>query len=104
MKPMTEQMANDVYSVLVEMVGARESGREEFVYHQTNSVCTEFRFIGSLGFGGKFWRISGRRHDDSWGEVWIVNQYPEDERDGDKAKIYFTNILLANLFKEWDNS
>ncbi len=44
-----EELLNRVWDVLVEHVGARESWRGEFLaVHDT-----EFRFQGSLGFGGK---------------------------------------------------
>lgn len=65
---MTEGQASAVYDVLVEHAGTHPDGREEFVFHLTRG-CTEYRFMGSLGFGGKLyverrgWRIGCYRED-----------------------------------------
>jgi len=67
---MTEQQANAVYDILVRVCGASETERQSFVIHQTTEDVTEWRFCGSLGFGGKFWHNAGRIY---------VNCYREDE-------------------------
>jgi len=51
---MTEEKANKVYDILVSLGNAREDERECFVYNQTSSECSEWRFCGNLGFGGKY--------------------------------------------------
>ena len=52
---MTEERANKVYDILVELGGAVENMRDSFVYaHMSKDVCTEWRFQGKLGFGGKY--------------------------------------------------
>ena len=77
---MSAESANDVYDVLVERAGASEDqyARHDFVYHQTQRWCDEFRFGGLLGFGGKFWRNYGTRPDGTRGERWYVSAYKED--------------------------
>lgn len=58
------QVFDQVYTMLVETAQASEVYREDFIsYHAARHapdslVCalkTEFRFIGNLGLGGKFW-------------------------------------------------
>jgi hypothetical protein len=57
-----------IFDILVKEAGANESSREEFL-HWFATEGSEFRFGGSLGFGGKFWRFSHRL---------FVNCYKED--------------------------
>lgn len=85
---MDEAQANAVFDVLVTHAGASELTRDEFVYHQTHGRCDEFRFIGALGFGGKFWQRD-----------WRVSAYPEDvKRDPSKQQVVNeTNAALAEL-------
>jgi len=53
---MTIEKANQVYDILVTSCGAPEPDRESFVFDQTgDSPAREWRFQGTLGFGGKFW-------------------------------------------------
>jgi hypothetical protein len=82
----TEDQANAVYDVLVEHAGASEEQRDEFVIMHVNGRCDEYRFIGSLGFGGKFWR-----HD------WRVSCYREDETPERVEAIRITNEALAGV-------
>jgi len=71
--PMTTAQANAVYDLLVEHCDAPGSPdswmRENFIHHQTAGSTDEYRFQGSLGFGGKFWNCNGQ---------WYVSAYPED--------------------------
>ena len=92
-----KQTANDIYDILVSICGANERMREDFVFHQTDRWCDEYRFQGHLGFGGKFWRNQGFRPDDSWGEWWYVNCYPEDATKARDNKIELANALLWKL-------
>jgi hypothetical protein len=97
--PLTEQSANAVYNLLVAHAGASPDGRDGFVYGQTMSPCTEWRFCGSLGMGGKFrrntvWIGPDRR------ERWWVDCYREDEIPERLAAIEATNKALAELTKE----
>lgn len=62
--------ANNVYDLLVSIGGAEESERSSFIYfHCTDKYgCDEWRFIGKLGFGGKYRSKTNR-----------VDCYKEDE-------------------------
>ena len=55
-KKITVNQANQVYDVLVKMGSASESMRDSFIYHHCESKngCSEWRFGGKLGFGGKY--------------------------------------------------
>lgn len=85
---MTEDLAHRVYSVLVTecSAAADDRSREVFVYSVTERNCREYRFMGSLGFGGKFWPRDMR-----------VSCYREDETDTRTAVLRRTNELLATL-------
>lgn len=50
----TESQLNEIYTVLVDMGGARDSWRDDFIYHHLNGDCSEWRFSGHFGFGGKY--------------------------------------------------
>lgn len=84
---MTEDQANAVYDVLVEHADAHPDGREEFVFHLSGG-CTEFRFMGSLGFGGKLY-VERRG--------WRVSCYPEDMTPTRAEAIRVTNAALEAL-------
>ena len=64
-----------VWDLLVEKAGASKSADEKLSFVSAHAraekyPCTEYRFCGSLGFGGKF-----RRKHDSWS----IDCYPESE-------------------------
>jgi hypothetical protein len=82
----TEDQANAVYDVLVKHAGASEAARDEFVFMHVNGRCDEYRFIGSLGFGGKFWRRD-----------WRVSCYWEDATLARVEAIRVTNEALDRL-------
>lgn len=69
---MTKQMANKIYDILVGLGGAspNESDRSNFIYHHVKSKdgCTEYRFGGKFGFGGKYRSLTNS-----------VDCYSEDE-------------------------
>jgi hypothetical protein len=84
---MTEQRANAIYDILVKHAGARESSmRDGFVWHHAENDCTEFRFMGSLGFGGKYYSRENR-----------VDCYSEDETPERRVAIGRTNAALAEV-------
>lgn len=91
-KALTEQQARQVWRVLVEDCGASHNPLEElsFVTEYTTdsaySPSSEWRFVGNLGFGGKF-RYPGLR----------VDCYPEDETPERNAAILAANTRLAAL-------
>lgn len=88
--PLTPNQANAVYDILVKDAGASEDGREDFVYLQTHDHLREYRFIGGLGFGGKFRR-------NGWEDRWYVDCYTEDLTPERQAMIEAANAALAEL-------
>lgn len=90
---MPEELAHQVFTILVKEAGAREYWRHDFVRYvgESHSYPHEYRFCGSLGFGGKF-RI--RRG------AWVVDCYGEDETPERRATIDRTNAALAALREE----
>jgi hypothetical protein len=85
---MTDKRANKIYDILVNFGGAQETEREEFVYHHTVSEfgCQEWRFRGSLGFGGKY-RSGNNR----------VDCYKEDATPERLNTIQMINALLEKI-------
>lgn len=79
---------DDVYSILVTIGGADERDRQDFVIEHLDqeSRCNEWRFMGTLGRGGKYWRKSNR-----------VDCYAEDKNPIRNATIDQINVLLAKL-------
>lgn len=65
---MNAKQANAIYDILIQECGADEYWRENFVQVETSEECREYRFKGELGFGGKFWRNSGRMYVDCYSE------------------------------------
>jgi hypothetical protein len=52
---LTEEFLNDVYSILVNTGGAKEDERFDFIdIHLNSENCTEYRFGGKFGSGGKY--------------------------------------------------
>ena len=46
---------NKIFDLLVHHCGANESLRIDFISaHTSNTPCTEYRFSGALGWGGKY--------------------------------------------------
>lgn len=85
---LTPHQANQIFDVLVRYAEAPEWKRDEFVLLHSEGRCDEFRFMGCLGFGGKYWR-----HD------WRVSAYPEDIKREPLLQtiIDTTNHALAEL-------
>ena len=91
MAQLTEDQAKAIYQILVDIckASAHEHDLFGFVFHQTKpQECTEWRFQGCLGFGGKFWRNSGK---------WYVSGYQEDYTPERKATMAEANVALAAL-------
>lgn len=83
-----------IYALLVKHAGASNDlqSRTSFMMaHCTREGCGEYRFIGSLGFGGKF------RND---GGGWRVDCYREDETEERLRAIETTNAALKGLWEE----
>ncbi len=101
MTPLTAAEAHAIYDLLVAHAGANGDNweRDSFVQHQTATFEREWRFQGSLGFGGKF------RRQRTWigpdlVERWYVDCHPEHLTDVRAAAIEATNAALAELQKE----
>jgi len=78
---------NEVYEILVEKAGAHPSLLEKMSFVRSQPT-PEYRFIGRLGFGGKFWVNLGRIY---------VNCYQEDMTDERRAIIEDANQALSSL-------
>lgn len=92
--PLSVIAATDIYEILVRVLDAPrdEDGHDvyQFVHHETKG-CVEYRFMGCLGFGGKFWNANDR---------WYVNCYPEDRTEELDALMKIANDALAFLRAE----
>ncbi len=66
MTDLTDQQKRAIWDVLVEVCGAHPRQWDEFNHHFPQ--CREFRFQGSLGFGGKVWADSRRVYVTCYGE------------------------------------
>jgi hypothetical protein len=90
---MNPDHAEAIYDILIEVCGASadEDSRLSFVTHHTDSFHREgeWRFQGTLGFGGKFWRQRDR---------WYVNCYGEDETPERLETIKQANRRLQMLY------
>ena len=85
---MNKKQANKIYDIMVLDGGANPSNRESFVRYVTTEEHIEWRFCGSLGFGGKFNVGSGRIY---------VSCYTEDETPERRATIQLINSKLEAL-------
>ncbi len=90
---LTEEQANAAYDILIAEAGAREDDRYGFVFHtaKVDPPTTEYRFMGHLGFGGKFWPAG-------YGRLPYVTCYRESETPERLAIIEKTNAALTELF------
>jgi hypothetical protein len=79
---------NAVFDLLVEIGGAHDSLRAEFLQLLGNAErpCDEFRFQGTLGFGGKYRRKTN-----------TVDFFPEDLTPARVATLVRLNKKLAKL-------
>lgn len=98
MRRFTEEIANEIYDILVECGGARESNRDNFVWvHVKDDFPTDqYRFQGHFGFGGKFYS------DGSSSRAWRVSYHPDDVRQNlelYKSLCSAINILLHQLWE-----
>lgn len=85
---MFDMIADRIWDILVVYVGASERQREDFASWFLENTGPEYRFIGSLGFGGKFWNNANK---------WYINCYAEDETVERKESIKMVNKLLFEL-------
>lgn len=94
---MSQAEANEVYNVLTSIGGANPLTRLAFLHEFIESAnpATEWRFQGSLGFGGKF------RYNQS-DESYSIDCYREDETPEINAIISEMNVALEAVFKQWN--
>jgi hypothetical protein len=82
-----EVFYNQVYDLLVAVGGANSRDRNDFMHsHAHSRQVNEYRFIGHLGFGGKYWRKTN-----------TVNCYNEDETPERVALRQELNASLERL-------
>lgn len=89
---MSPALANTIYDILVEHAQASERNRDDFVYCMGEALDRhEYRFQGSLGFGGKFYlNARGPR----------VSCYREDETEERCRAVITTNAALAAVWPQ----
>ena len=93
--PVDEITAECIWDVLVEHCGAHndEEGWNmlSFIQAATDGRWSQWRFQGTLGFGGKVWNNDGR---------FYVNYYREDETSEREAAQKAANVELAKIYEE----
>lgn len=89
-KEVEAESARRIWAVLVEECGADddERHREDFVRCAVHVTWIEYRFCGSLGFGGKVWNNHG----------FYVSCYGEDNTPEREAAIRRANDRLAAIY------
>lgn len=93
-RALTSDEAANVYSILVEECGASARAEEQLsfaIYMTDEFPIKEWRFQGTLGFGGKCRVNSNHNYP-------YVTCYPEDETPARLAAIERANARLAALF------
>ncbi len=90
MIPKTPEFYNKVYDILVNMGGALEKEREDFLYAfvKDEYPTTEWRFSGKLGSGGKY-----RSRN-------VVTCYSESETPERLDLMKDMNLALSRLLKK----
>lgn len=88
---MTTSKANKIYDLLVRMGGANKEDKDVFVYNHCKASypCSEWRFQGRFGFGGKYRAKSN-----------TVTMYSEDETPELLALIKKINKELENISED----
>lgn len=92
---MTRAQSDAVYDILVADCGAIDDdtpfgGRSAFAAAQAQG-CSEYRFCGVFGFGGKFWL-----------QDFAVNYYPENATPKLDQICDAVNAKLAALKQSWE--
>lgn len=97
-RAISPEQAKAVWDILVRHGGASCDPHEEhaFVHHVTrpDEPCREYRFMGHLGFGGKF------RNNGNNDGVPYVDYYPENQTIARDAVVLGCNALLGELFAQ----
>lgn len=94
MRKITPDEAGQAYAILIETVGASESEdeRRSFIRSVASRDCREYRFMGHLGFGGKF------RNNGNFDDTPYVDCYGEHRTKARERMIAAANARLAALF------
>jgi len=96
---LTETEATEVWNILTEVCDATND--YGFIHAQSTSHCPQWRFQGSLGFGGKFYQSHSVRPDGTFGILWHVSCYHEDLTDERQKTIILANSRLWDLQVEY---
>lgn len=85
---LSKDRMNNIYDLLVTIGGANEDDRSSFIYHHCEDEygCSEWRFRGKFGFGGKYRSYSN-----------CVTYYPEDETQEMKDLCSYLNNELSKV-------
>lgn len=90
-RKLPELFTDLIYDLLVDICGAIEDDRDNFIKAQTSdNPPFEYRFGGKLGFGGKFWNELPELK---------VTCYPEEENDNRIRTITKMNLYLRKLIQ-----
>lgn len=90
---LTPSQAYLLYDILARHCGASEVRREYFISSFAEQPCSEFRFQGDLGFGGKIYNANG-------GRLW-VDCYPEDRTPERERMIEKAEVAIDALLQKW---
>lgn len=94
MRPLSKEAAKAVYDLLVEVAEAPKVYASHFIQHFSGKQPpNEWRFQGSLGFGGKFYRDQRK---------WCVGCYREDTTPERQEIIDLLNTRLAELRTQYE--
>ena len=85
--PIPEVWAGRILDLLIQDAGAHARDRDQFMRWAKDGY-SEFRFCGTLGFGGKFWNNAGR---------WYISCYKEDSTPERERTIQAVNEKLVFL-------
>lgn len=95
-REISKEQAEQVAWILHQECGLGLRNAEQMIYSITTDepehICHEYRFMGALGFGGKF-RNNGNKDNTPY-----VDFYPEDENPERVKMIENANKRLAELF------
>lgn len=101
-RPISVEQAEQVLQILKDVCGYTcdpyngEGFKRAIIAPQPDGghICNEYRFIGALGFGGKF-RNNGNRDNTPY-----VDCYRESETPARLAMMATANKRLAEMFKD----
>lgn len=92
---MTDAVLERIWETLVRCCGAKPDGLEDFLFAtdfgEEHHRVTEYRFIGSLGFGGKVWIKPGKAP--------YVTCYQEDTTPARSQAMAVANNELQKLWE-----